>query len=84
MSIQAIAWAWKQKLSCPKKMVLLALADCADIERNCYPSIRHLVEVSGLSKSGVVKALNDLSGLGLVIRVRRKQTNKRHAPRNIF
>lgn len=67
MSIAAIAWAWSQQgLPPSSKLVLLALADHADNEGHCWPSIERLKFITGLSQPTIYRVMQVLTGLGLV------------------
>lgn len=62
MSFDALSWAAKCKPgSAPQKLVLLALAECAQRDNNlAFPSIAALVEFSSLNRKTVIAALASL------------------------
>jgi hypothetical protein len=60
MSVSAITWAWSQFLPATAKLVLLALADHADDEGRCWPSLGRLEMMTGLNRSTITRALSTL------------------------
>jgi predicted transcriptional regulator len=68
MSFQAMAWAIKQPIPCQDKMVLLVLANYANDDATCYPSVNRLSADCGLSESKVRKCVAKLEKLGLARR----------------
>lgn len=64
MSIEVMNWAWKLKLSSTQKIVLVALADRANDDWECWPGQQSLAEKCSLSERGVRKALIELEELG--------------------
>jgi len=83
MSIEAIAWAWKKKLPANQKLVLLALADHSDHRGICWPGQHGLVEKTGISRSAMKRARNELETIGL-IRIERRPNNKKTFLSNIY
>jgi DNA-binding transcriptional MocR family regulator len=76
MAIAAIEWAFTQRLDNPTaKLVLLALADHADSNGLCWPSISRIEQRTGLSRSSVIRALADLEERRLIARTRRGPTS---------
>lgn len=59
---------WTTTLPAPKKLVLLALADNANDEGDCYPSVATLSSKCSLSERAVQYAITDLVGQGHVSR----------------
>lgn len=66
MSIVAMNWVWAQRLAPAPKMVLLALADAADDEGVCWPSVPTLAEKCSISTRTVRRILQELSAKGLL------------------
>lgn len=67
MSISAISWALKVKTGSPTtKLVLIKLADNANDDGQCWPSIRHISEQTELSERAVREHIKALVGLGFV------------------
>ena len=66
MSIEYMNAAWKLKLPFAVKYVLIALADCANQEGECFPAINYLAAKTGLTARGVQKCLNKLYDMFLV------------------
>jgi hypothetical protein len=62
---------WPLRLLAFDKLVLLALADIADDEGRCFPSLHRLTEKCGMSESTVRRSLSHLSSLGHVVREQR-------------
>lgn len=63
MSVTATTWAWSQSLPATAKLVLLALADHADDEGHCWPSLGRLEQMTGLNRSTITRALSSLDGM---------------------
>ena len=59
MSIKAINWAWDQQLPPNAKLILMAIADAADEEGNCWPKIKTIAKKCGVSQRTVQRALKD-------------------------
>lgn len=60
MSIKALNWAWKMKLDHSTKFVLIALADYANKENECWPTINQLIIKCGMGKTTIIKNLKEL------------------------
>jgi hypothetical protein len=59
VSVEASAWAWRQKLPAARKVVLLALADHSDKAGVSWPSLETLQEKCGVGRASVYRALAD-------------------------
>lgn len=71
MSVNATRFAWECDLSkttkrSAKRLVLLALADRANKENTCFPSIARVVKDTGMDRKTVMNTINDLISLGLL------------------
>ena len=71
MSVNATRFAWECDLSkttkrSAKRLVLLALADRANKENTCFPSIARVVKDTGMDRKTVMNTINDLIELGIV------------------
>ncbi|MDR0736023.1 MAG: helix-turn-helix domain-containing protein [Zoogloeaceae bacterium] len=68
MSIDAIRWAWQQQgISATQKIILLSLADRANEEHECWPSIARLKADTCIgSRDTIIHALRDLEQMGLI------------------
>ena len=71
MSVNATRFAWECDLSkttkrSAKRLVLLALADRANKENTCFPSIARVVKDTGMDRKTVMNTINDLIEIGLV------------------
>jgi len=67
MSISLMTEAWSlQSINHTQKLVLLALADSANDDGMCFPSIAALKKKCSLSERGVQKCISELEGMGLV------------------
>lgn len=75
MSVFAMSWAWEQEATAGGKLVLLAVADHADPEGECYPSRRRLAKMTGLGRSSVSRYLAALETRGLLQREPRHREN---------
>jgi len=60
MSIRAMTWAWTAALSPTPKLVLMALADIADDQGLCWPSVKALARKCSLSERSVQRVLRSL------------------------
>ena len=72
MSVNATRFAWECDLSkttkrSAKRLVLLALADRANKENTCFPSIARVVKDTGMDRKTVMNTINDLIKIGLVL-----------------
>jgi len=70
MSIDATRWAWVQTLKPTVKLVLLALADRAGENHECWPSIGRLIKDTCLHRETIFAAIKDLEAQGLLVVVR--------------
>ena len=74
MSLDALKWAWEQ--DCPNptaKLVLMALADHANSDGECWPSMKRVAELTGISARQVSTHISNLEQLGYVTKgVRRR------------
>jgi hypothetical protein len=73
MSIAALNWAWSQNCRNPtSKLVLLALADKANEDGECWPGMDSVAEMAGVSSRQVSTHLARLEEAGLIVRKRRR------------
>jgi hypothetical protein len=77
MSIKSMTWAFSQPLSGNEKVVLLALADFADDDGKCWPSMPLIAEKSYLSVRTVQRIVLSLSDQGYLFFERRESGNGR-------
>ena len=69
MSWKALDWATDSEVgSSTTKFILLLLANKADENFSCYPSIRTLMAESDAGRSTVMRALKELEASGLITR----------------
>ena len=74
MSLRALTWAWEQELTnSSEKLVLLAIADHANDDGMCWPSMSHVAERCLLSTRQIQRITEQLVEYGLVSRERRKR-----------
>jgi DNA-binding transcriptional ArsR family regulator len=74
MSIEALNWAWEQPVAkAANKLVLLALADHANGDGECWPSMKRIADRSDISARHVSRAINELVDLGLVEKANRRR-----------
>jgi hypothetical protein len=66
MSLEATKAAWKLKLKSSQKLVILSLADRADCNNFCFPSISRLTEDTCLNRKTVLECIRILEELGLI------------------
>jgi hypothetical protein len=67
LSIVAMNWAWRQALMPTLKLVLMALADAADDQGVCWPSVSTLAKKCTVSTRTVQRSLRTLIDRGLLI-----------------
>lgn len=77
MSLKAMTWVWKQETkSSGERLVLLALADHAGEDGECWPHSGKIAEKCGLDRKTVQRHITALHERGLVTKVhRRKRSN---------
>lgn len=75
MSARALNWAWGQKpATSSQKLVLAALADRADEDGECFPSLKWISEkCAPLTQRAVRDAVTELAAQGLVEKVHRRR-----------
>ncbi len=61
-----MTWAWRQPLTSTQRFVLLALADAADDNGACWPSVSTLADRCVMSTRTVQRALQDLIAANLI------------------
>ena len=66
MSFQAMTWAVKAKLPTHEKFLLLMMANYADANGKCWPSVSTLSLDTGLSRSAIHRAIKTLVNIGLL------------------
>lgn len=72
MAIEAITWAFAQRIDAPAKFVLVALAYHANPQGgNCWPGIELLAAKTGMHRATVIRALERLMSHGIINKVRR-------------
>ena len=74
MSYEAINWAWRQDVTPDAKLVLLVLADYADVEWSCFASPAWISRKTGQGERTVRRLLEALETSGAV---RRDRTSDR-------
>jgi len=74
MSLRAMTWAWEQNTrSSGERLVLLALADHAGDDGECYPHTARLAEKCSLDRKTVQRHLIALDERGLVAKLYRRK-----------
>ncbi len=67
MSIEAIAWAFKQPIQkSSTKFVLIAIADNADAYGICFPSYKHIRKKTSLGRSTIAQCIKELVDNGII------------------
>lgn len=77
MSVKAINQAFETKLSGNVKLVLLALADCADDNMQCFPSYSHISKKASISittAKRIIKKLEEMKALKKQNRFKKDRT----------
>ena len=74
MSIAALNWAFHQSIK-PSwlKFALVALADCANDEGVCWPSVKHLCIKTSQDRKTILGSLAKLANLGFVADTGKRQ-----------
>ena len=74
MSIEALTWAWRQETgNATSKLVLLAIADHANGDGYCWPSMLRIAAMAGVSTRQVSRHVAALAELGLVEKAERRR-----------
>ena len=73
MSLQAYEWAWKMPVTNAEKLVLLAVAEFANSEGECYPPNEAIMEMTGLSERAVKGARSSLVKGGYIQKTKGKK-----------
>jgi hypothetical protein len=68
MSVEASSWAWGQPLNGTRKLALLALADWANEDHECWHSTARIAKRCGITRSRVFAALASLEADGYIER----------------
>lgn len=68
MSYKILTPAWESNLPTTQKFILVSLADQANDDGVCWPSINHLCKRTGLSTRAVFDGLKKLEELGHITR----------------
>lgn len=79
MTIKAMTWAFEQPLAGNEKVVLLALADAANDDGVCWPSIPNIAAKAHVSDRTVQRVIRQLIDGGYVSTVSRSHENGRYA-----
>lgn len=66
MSIKYLNDAWDMPINSAEKILLLAIADCANNEGYAYPGYETLVKKTGMSKATLSKCMKVLKGVGIL------------------
>lgn len=78
MSISALNWAWSQEApTSTAKLVLVALADHANGDGECWPSMGAVADLAQCSTRQVSRCVDSLEAVGLVSRKRRRMNRGR-------
>lgn len=78
MSVRVSTWVWHETTAAGSDLlVLLALADCANDDGECFPGVEVLVDKTRMSRATVFRRLDALEEGGLLERIRRgnRQSN---------
>lgn len=73
MSIEALNWAWEQTApTSTAKLVLVALANHANSDNECWPKMSYIAERAQCSPRQVSRCVDSLEAAGLVTKKRRR------------
>lgn len=78
MSVDALRWAFHLPLHGAAKSVLLALADHADQDHSCWPSVARIALFAGVSDRGVLRAVKELQDRGVLAITRARGRRNRY------
>ncbi|PRM91448.1 hypothetical protein CJ672_09520 [Arcobacter cryaerophilus gv. occultus] len=84
MSIKAINEAFKSNLNGNIKLVLLALADCADDSMSCFPSYSHIAKKASISITTAKRIIKKLEQIGVLKKQHRFKKGKKQQTSNIY
>ncbi|QKJ26533.1 helix-turn-helix domain-containing protein [Aliarcobacter cibarius] len=84
MSIKAINEAFKSNLNGNIKLVLLALADCADDSMSCFPSYSHIAKKASISISTAKRIVKKLEKMQVLKKQHRFKKGKKQQTSNIY
>ena len=73
MSVKALSLAWEMELSASHKLTLLALADYADDEMSCFPSVATLAQKTCQNPRTVQRHITEFEKQGLLKKERRNR-----------
>ena len=80
MSCRARDWAWRCRGLTPAlRCILLALAEHADEEGRCWPSLARLAELAEVYRRTVTRGLAELEARALLARERERGRSTRYA-----
>jgi len=78
MSFEAMTWAIKKKTgSSTRKLILLLLADRANEDGVCWPSLSRIAEDCEISRDSVIRHIKQLERDGLIFVVRNSNKNNK-------
>ena len=83
MSFQAMAWAVGQKLPSKDKFVLVMMANYADEDGKCWPSLNRLADDTSMSRSTVQLAIKGLEAAG-ILRIERREQDGVNLPNHYY
>lgn len=66
MSLKQTQWAWRLNMKPGPKLVLLALADYANDQGECYPSLKQLQQKCGYARSTLIDHLQWLNAKKII------------------
>ena len=67
MSVEAMTWAYKQKLKSSVKFILVTLCDYAGSDFRFWPSIPDLVEKTCQDRKTIIAAIDTLEQMGFIV-----------------
>jgi Helix-turn-helix domain len=79
MSIAAMNWVWRQALPPTPKLVLMSLADAADDQGACWPSVATIACKCCVSTRTVRRIMQDLVAANLLSRESRLRHDRSHS-----
>lgn len=84
MSVKALNQAFETKLNGNLKLVLLALADSADDNMQCFPSFEHIAKKASVSRSTAIRTIEKLEKIKALKKQNRYKKNKKENTSNLY
>lgn len=84
MSVSVMTWAWQLRIPSNEKIVLVALADRANDDGECWPGYASLAEKCSMSERNVMRIVASLETKNLLSITTRKDAENNRQKTNIY